>query len=264
MHTYVELAKAEFRRYSTYRAATLAGIFTNSVFGFIRLGVLLAAISAAGGSLGGYGPQEASTYVWLGQAFLAPVAMYAWSDLADRVRTGEIAVDLARPLDLQLSWWVRDLGRAAFALPTRGLAPLLVGALTVGVALSETWTSYPLGLVSLLLGVSVSFLCRYGMNLVAFWTLDVKGFLNLYILVLGLLSGFYLPVHVFPGWLQAVAFASPFPAMFQAPIDVMSGRVIGPAAWQVIAGQTGWVIGLIVLTRVVLWRATRRLVVQGG
>jgi ABC-2 type transport system permease protein len=264
VRTYVELAKAEFRRYSTYRSATLAGIFTNSVFGFIRLGVLLAAIAAAGGSLGGYSPQEASTYVWLGQAFLAPVAMYAWSDLADRVRTGEIAVDLARPLDLQLSWWVRDLGRAAFALPTRGLAPLLVGALTVGVALSESWTSYPLGLVSLLLGVSVSFLCRYGMNLVAFWTLDVKGFLNLYILVLGLLSGFYLPVHVFPGWLQAVAFASPFPAMFQAPIDVMSGRVIGPAAWQVIAGQAGWVIGLIVLTRVVLWRATRRLVVQGG
>jgi viologen exporter family transport system permease protein len=260
----MELAKAEFRRYSTYRSATLAGIFTNSVFGFIRLGVLLAAIAAAGGTLGGYGPQEASTYVWLGQAFLAPVAMYAWSDLADRVRTGEIAVDLARPLDLQLSWWVRDLGRAAFALPTRGLAPLPVGALTVGVALSKTWTSYPLGLVSLLLGVSVSFLCRYGMNLVAFWTLDVKGFLNLYILMLGLLSGFYLPVHVFPGWLQAVAFASPFPAMFQAPIDVMSGRVIGPAAWQVIAGQAGWVIGLIVLTRVVLWRATRRLVVQGG
>ena len=32
MHTYVELAKAEFRRYSTYRAATLAGIFTNSIF----------------------------------------------------------------------------------------------------------------------------------------------------------------------------------------------------------------------------------------
>jgi viologen exporter family transport system permease protein len=264
VRTYFELAKAEFRRYSTYRSATLAGIFTNSVFGFIRLGVLLAAIAAAGGTLGGYGPQEASIYVWLGQAFLAPVAMYAWSDLAERVRTGEIAVDLARPLDLQLSWWVRDLGRASFALPTRGLAPLLVGAFTVGIALSETWTSYPLGLVSLLLGVSVSFLCRYGMNLIAFWTLDVKGFLNLYSLVLGLLSGFYLPVHVFPGWLQTVAFASPFPAMFQAPIDVMSGRVVGPGAWQVIAGQAGWVIGLVVLTRMVLWRATRRLVVQGG
>ncbi|HJY46937.1 MAG TPA: ABC transporter permease, partial [Propionibacteriaceae bacterium] len=93
---------------------------------------------------------------------------------------------------------------------------------------------------------------------------DVQGFLNLYSLVLGLLSGFYLPVHVFPGWLQTVAFASPFPAMFKAPIDVMSGRVVGAAAWQVIASQMSWMIGLVVLTRVVLWRATRRLVVQGG
>jgi ABC-2 type transport system permease protein len=264
VHTYVELAKAEFRRYSTYRAATLAGIVTNSVFGFIRLGVLVAAIAAAGGSLGGYSPEEASTYVWLGQAFLAPVAMFAWGDLAERVRTGDIAVDLARPLDLQLSWWVRDLGRAAFALPTRGLGPLLVGTLTVGVAFSDTWTSYPLGTLSLLLGVSVSFLCRYGMNLIAFWTVDVQGFLNLYVLLLGLLSGFYLPVHVFPAWLQTVAFASPFPAMFQAPIDVMSGRVVGAAAWQVIARQASWMIGLLILTRLVLWRATRRLVVQGG
>jgi viologen exporter family transport system permease protein len=110
----------------------------------------------------------------------------------------------------------------------------------------------------------VSFLCRYGMNLIAFWTVDVQGFLNLYTLLLGLLSGFYLPVHVFPAWLQTVAFASPFPAMFQAPIDVTSGRVVGAAAWQVIAGQASWMIGLLILTRLVLWRATRRLVVQGG
>lgn len=264
MRVYVELAVAEFRRYSTYRAATLAGIFTNSVFGFIRVGVLFAAIAVAGGELGGYTAAEASTYVWLGQAFLAPVAMYAWNDLAERVRTGDIAVDLARPLDLQLSWWARDLGRAAFALPTRGIAPMLVGALTVGVALSPTWTSYPLGLLSLTLGVSISFMLRYGTNLVAFWTLDVQGYLNLYVLVMMLLAGMYLPVHLFPGWLQAVAFASPFPSIFQTPIDVTAGRVVGPEAWQAIATQTAWLGALVLLTRVTLWRATRRLVVQGG
>ena len=261
---YGRLAAAEFQRFSTYRAATLAGIFTNCVFGFIRVGVLWAAIGIAGGQLGGYGPEQASTYVWLGQAFLAPVAMYAWSDLADRVRTGDIGVDLARPVDLQLSWWARDLGRAGFLLPTRGLAPLLVGALTVGVAAAPTWTAYPLGLVSLALGISVSFLCRYGMNLIAFWTLDVRGYLNLYFLVAGLLGGFLLPVHLFPGWMQQVAFASPFPSMYQVPIDVTSGRVVGSAAWRAIAVQVGWVVVLVVVTRLALRRATTRLVVQGG
>lgn len=119
MRTYLELARSEFDRYSTYRMAILAGVFTNSVFGFIRVSVLIAAVIAAGGALAGYSVREASTYVWLGQAFLAPVMMYGWTEIADRVKSGEIAVDLARPVDLQLSWWARDLGRAAFSLPTR-------------------------------------------------------------------------------------------------------------------------------------------------
>lgn len=264
MRTYLELAKAEFARFATYRLAIAAGIFTNSVFGFIRLGVLIAAITTAGGVMAGYTVEEASTYVWLGQAFLAPVVMYGWSEIADRVKTGEIAVDLARPVDLQLSWWARDLGRAAFALPTRGVPPFLIGALVVGVALPASWTAYPLGLLSLTLGVSISFTLRFLMNMIAFWTLDVRGYLNLYVVVLNLFSGFLVPVHIFPGWLQAIAFATPFPAMFQFPIDVTSGRVLGVEALQAIGVQAAWLAGLVVLARVVLLRATRRLVVQGG
>lgn len=261
---YLRLARAEFHRYSTYRLAILAGIFTNTVFGLIKAGVFFAAIRAAGGSIVGYDTRQASSYVWLSQALLAPVAMYAWSDVADRVRTGEIAIDLARPIDLQLSYWARDLGRAALALPTRGLPTLLLGAAIVGVAPPPSWTAYPLGLASLVLGISVSFLCRYGVNLIAFWTLDVRGYLGLYTFVLGLLSGFYLPVHIFPAWLRGIAYASPFPAMFQSPIDVLSGRVAGAAALGVLEVQCGWLGALVVLTRVVLWRASVRLVVQGG
>lgn len=264
MRRYVELARAEFHRHSTYRLAIAAGIFTNTVFGFIKAGVLFGAIAAAGGEIEGYGTKQAATYVWLGQALLAPVAMYAWSDIADRVRTGEIAIDLARPVDLQLSYWARDLGRATLALPTRGLPPLVLGALLMGIAYPSSWTAYPLGLVSVALGISVSFMCRYGVNLISFWTLDVRGYLNLYVLLLGLLSGFYLPVHIFPVWLREIAFASPFPSMFQSPVDVLSGRVVGAAALQVLGVQVVWLALLIALTRVMLWRGTQRLVVQGG
>jgi ABC-2 type transport system permease protein len=261
---YRELARAEFRRHSTYRLAIAAGVFTNTVFGLIKVGVLFAAIDAAGGSIAGYGMRQAATYVWLGQALLAPVVMYAWSDVSDRVRTGEIAIDLARPVDLQLSYWARDLGRAALVLPTRGLPPLVLGALLMGLAYPPTWTAYPLGLVSVALGISVSFLCRYGVNLISFWTVDVKGYLNLYVLALGLFSGFYLPVHIFPGWLLTVANATPFPSMFQSPIDVLSGRVVGGQALEVLGVQCLWVGVLVVLTRLVLRRGSRRLVVQGG
>lgn len=261
---YLHLARAEFRRYSTYRLAIVAGIFTNTVFGLIKVGVFYAALRAAGGSIAGYDSRQASTYVWLGQALLAPMAMYAWAEVADRVRTGQIAIDLARPIDLQLSYWARDLGRATLALPTRGLPTLLLGAVLVGVAAPPTWTAYPLGLLSVLLGVSISFLCRYGVNLIAFWVLEIRGYLSLYVLVLGLLSGLYLPVHIFPGWLRTVAYASPFPSMLQSPIDVLSGRVVDGGALEVLAVQLAWLVALVALTRVVLWRASQRLVVQGG
>ncbi|MBV9255191.1 MAG: ABC transporter permease, partial [Actinobacteria bacterium] len=35
MRLYWEVARRGFRRYATYRAATVAGVFTNSVFGLI-------------------------------------------------------------------------------------------------------------------------------------------------------------------------------------------------------------------------------------
>jgi ABC-2 type transport system permease protein len=264
VRTYLVLAAAEFRRYSTYRLAILAGITTQSVFGLIRVSVLFAAISSAGGTLAGYDRQLASTYVWLGQALLAPVALLGWIEIAERVSSGEIAVDFARPLDLQLAWWARGLGRASFQLLSRGLPPLVVGAVTVGLAWPESWSAYPLGLMSLFLAVSISFTLRFLVNLIAFWTLDVRGFIGLYLVVGSFFCGLFIPVHLFPKWLQVVAYATPFPSMLQTPIDVLSGWVLGWAAAALVASQLAWLVGLVGLARVVQWRAARRLVVQGG
>lgn len=264
MRRYLLLAKAEFRRQSTYRLALVAGIFTNTVFGFLRISALFAAVRGGGGSIAGYDFKQAATYVWFGQAFMNPVWLGMWEDIAVRVRTGEIAIDLARPIDLQISYLARDLGRAALQLLTRGVPILLIGGLLVGIVTSTSLWSYPLGLLSLLFGVSISFICRFGMNLIAFWTVDARGFLLLYGFVMNVLSGFFLPVAIFPNWLRTIAELSPFPSMFQTPIDVASGRVVDLGALSSIAVQAAWLVGLVVLTRVIMVRAGRRLVVQGG
>jgi ABC-2 type transport system permease protein len=261
---YLLLARAEFRRQSTYRLALAAGVFTNTIFGFIRYSVFSAALLGAGGTIAGYNVAQASTYVWLGQGLLAGIGLLGSHEVSERVRTGEIAIDLARPIDLQMSYWARDLGRAALLLPARGAIPVLIGALTTGLAVPDSWTAAPLGLVSLVCAISISFLLRYGVNLISFWTIDVQGYVNVYMLLMSLFSGFYVPVHIFPDWLQVIAHASPFPSMFQSPIDVLSGRVAGPQALGVIGVQLAWLTGLVVLTRVALRSASSKLVVQGG
>jgi hypothetical protein len=65
--------RAGFRRYAIYRRATLAGAFTNTVFGVIRVSIFFAAADAAGGSVAGYDRAALSTYTWVGQGLIAVV-----------------------------------------------------------------------------------------------------------------------------------------------------------------------------------------------
>jgi ABC-2 type transport system permease protein len=50
---YPQLVRAGYRRYASYRQATLAGLATNAVFGLLRAAVL-AAVLAERGTVGGY------------------------------------------------------------------------------------------------------------------------------------------------------------------------------------------------------------------
>ena len=59
------LARAGFARWATYRQAALAGMFTNTVFGVIKLSVLFAVIDETGGTVAGYDHASLSTYVWV-------------------------------------------------------------------------------------------------------------------------------------------------------------------------------------------------------
>ena len=257
-------AVAGFRRYSAYRLSVAAGAFTNSVFGLLRASIVVAAVGTAGGTLAGYDERSAVAYAWITQALIAPVAIFTWNDLALRVRTGDVAVDLARPVDLQMQYLAADLGRAAYVVLPRALPPLLVGALTFGLAMPTTATPYLLGAVSLMLAVTISFNCRFLANLSAFWLVDHRGVVNLYVLVSNLLSGMFAPVTWFPAGLETVARLTPFPSMIQAPADVVTGRLDTAGSLRALGVQVLWLGITLVLARLALVRATRRLVVQGG
>src|SRR4051794_343736 len=181
--------------------ATVAGAVTNIVFGVVKASITVAAIAAAGGALAGYDAQQGATYAWLSQALVATVGLFGWRELADRIRTGDIAVDLARPLDLQLSGLASDLGRGAYMLLPRGLPPLLVGLAFFGVALPRDPLPYLLAALSIPLAVAISYACRFAVNLSAFWLMDVRGTLTLYVVASNVLSGLIVPVGWFPDWM---------------------------------------------------------------
>ncbi|MFE2018612.1 ABC transporter permease [Streptomyces sp. NPDC059499] len=266
MRLYAVVAAGGFRRHATYRMATAAGVFTNTVFGFIMAYTYIALWDERP-QLGGYDQSEAVTYVWLGQALLMTCAMLGGGfegDLTERIRTGDIAVDLYRPADLQLWWLAGDLGRAAFHLLGRGIVPMVLGSLAFDLALPGSAWMWPAFLVSVLLGVVVSFALRFLVALSAFWLMDGAGALQMAMLAGLFFSGMLLPLNLFPGVLGEVARALPWSSLLQVPADVFLGRRTGWGLVQAYAFQAGWAVALLLAGRLLQSVATRRVVVQGG
>ncbi|GGW29906.1 ABC transporter permease [Streptomyces xantholiticus] len=263
---YAVVAAGGFRRYATYRVATAAGVFTNTVFGFI-LAYTYIALWDERPQLGGYDQSQALTYVWLGQALLMTCAMMGGGfedELIERIRTGDIAIDLYRPADLQLWWLAGDLGRAAFHLLGRGIVPMVLGALAFDLALPVsplTWVAF---LVSVALGVVVSFAVRFLVALSAFWLMDGTGVMQMCWLVGLFFSGMLLPLNLFPGLLGDVARALPWSSLLQVPADVFLGTHTGWDLVRAYAFQGGWALVLLAAGRALQSVATRRVVVQGG
>ncbi|MDQ0991137.1 ABC-2 family transporter protein [Streptomyces sp. V3I7] len=260
---YTAVAAGVFRRYATYRSATAAGVFTNTVFGLILVYTYLALWDEKP-HLGGYGPAQAVTYVWVGQALFATLAIGGGgveSEVMERIRTGDVAIDLYRPADLQLWWLSADLGRALFQLVGRGVVPFVFGSLCFELALPRdvgTWAAFAFALVLALL---VGFGIRYLVALSAFWLLDGAGVAQMAWIVGMFCSGMVLPLNVFPGALGEVVRLLPWASLLQAPADVLLGRA---DVWGTFALQAAWAVVLLGAGRLVQSAATRRVVVQGG
>ena len=265
MGVYWAIAVRSFRRFSTYRIATLTGAFTNSVFGFIFCGVYLTLWELRPG-LGGYDVSDALTFVWLQQGLLMPIGIFGASttvELGERVRTGEIAVDLYRPTQLMFWWLSVDAGRAMFQLIARGGLPLLVGALVFDLNFPSSPAQWMAVAVALVFGVVVSFGIRYLVALSGFWITDSRGVEHVAMVLSLFFSGTILPLVVFPGWIGEFARATPWAATLQVPIDVWLGRNPGGVG-SALAFQLGWIVVLLVAGRLATVFATRKVVIQGG
>ena len=125
--------------------------------------------------------------------------------------------------------------------------------------------TYLLTVASVALGVVVSFGARYLANLAAFWWLDARGANTVWLICSTMLSGLAVPVAFFPEWARLVVWAAtPFPWMFQAPLDILLERGGGGHQAVLLAGQLVAAVAVLVAGRVVQRAAVRTLVVQGG
>ncbi|MDQ3549034.1 MAG: ABC-2 family transporter protein [Chloroflexota bacterium] len=263
MRLYVEVAKRAFARYLTYRAANVSGLITNGFFGVMITYVFVAAY--AGRQVeAGWTRADALTFVWLAQALLMPVYVFAWGEIALTIRSGDVVSDLSKPFDYYAFWLSQDYGRALYHTLFRGIPTLVIGWLLFDIQLPGDLGHWLVFLLSVVLAIWISFGLRFLANIAAFWLLDYRGAGMALLFANVFFSGLLVPLVYWPNGLREIVGWLPFAGLVQAPVDVFLGKASGADLAGLLLLQASWGVLLLGACRLLLALAVRRVVVQGG
>lgn len=254
-----------------YRAAAIAGFGTQLFWGFIKVMVFVAFYASATSAQ----PMtfaEVLVYIWLGQALLALLPWNVDAEIAAQIRSGGVAYELLRPLDLYRFWFARTLAFRIAPTALRMLPMLAFTYLLLPLTPLADWAlpapagtlSGALFVVSALFTLLLSTAFTMLMHIVLIWTISGEGINRMMPGVVSILSGLVVPLPLFPDWLQGFLYWQPFRGMADVPFRIYSGHIAPAEAFAEIALQGGWVVLLVMFGMWLLRRARYRLVVQGG
>jgi ABC-2 type transport system permease protein len=267
---YLAILAARFRTLLQYRAAAAGGIFTQSFFGLMRI-MILEAFYRSSAQAPPLAVAQMVGYVWLGQATFA---MFPWNtdpDVRESVRTGNVAYELCRPLDLYGLWFSRTLAWRIAPMLLRLLPMVILAMVILPLVGLDEWQLRPpdpaagaAWLVAMLSALLLSCALTTLMNISMLWTVSGQGIATLFAGPSAMLGGLIVPLQLFPDWAQPIIYALPFAGVLDLPARLYTGN-IPPAglAW-VLAHQLAWTVALVAAGRLILARGTRRIVVQGG
>ena len=184
------------------------------------------------------------------------------TDVSKDVRSGDLAVQLLRPVDF-VAWHVARQSGAAlvtmawllltvgpFALLAEGAAGLRPAGVACGLALAA-------------MAVVVSCSIRTLIGLCAFWIEDAQPLSWVWQKAGFVLGGLFLPLDMYPPWLRAVAEVLPFQALLYGPartaVDFQASFALATAL-----RLLGWGAVIVATLHLVHARAARRIQLQGG
>ena len=188
----------------------------------------------------------------------------AITEVSQRIRTGNIVFDIARPVyygDLLLFQAVgKSIAAIIFSsLPLFGLALLLLD-----LQLPTSYITWIAFLISLMLGYITAFLIDFILSLFGFWVTNVSGFLFAKWNIIDLLGGIYIPLWFFPPSLKNIAMFLPFRGISYTPVAIFVNYVDGDQVLNEFGLQIAWISFLFFISRLIYISLVKKLEVQGG
>lgn len=267
MKKYLSFFRLRFIMGLQYRAAALAGIATQFVWGFMEIMVFRAFYQADAAAF----PMSFSataSYIWLQQAFLAFFA--AWmmeNEIFDSIVNGNIAYELCRPISIYNMWFSRSMANRMSRAVLRCFPILFVAVFVPQPYRMDAPASirhFIIFIITLMLGLAVTVSFCMLVYVLSFFTISPQGLRMLFVSAVEFLAGAVIPLPFFPEKIQKILELLPFASMQNVALRIYSGSMTSREMARAILLQIFW---LLVVTLVGKWLcrvAEKRISVQGG
>ena len=263
MRAYLAMLMARAQVIAQYRVVALAGVGTQVFWGLIKIMVFDAFYESttAGQPMR---LEDVVSYIWLSQALFALLPWRVEPELRELMRSGNVAYELTRPVDLYALWYSRTLATKLIQPLMRFVPLVVVAGLFLNLQPPPSWQAGVAGFLSLIMAVLLASAITMMLTITLLWTVAGDGMNRFVPPLTMLLSGNVIPLPFFPEWLQPLVRSLPFRSVIDVPVRLYTGDIPLAAVGYEIGFAFVWTLALVLMGRWILSIGVRRLVIQGG
>ncbi|MFC5530562.1 ABC transporter permease [Cohnella yongneupensis] len=266
MRLYREIMLRAFQSHTTYRMDTLMHLLS-SLFSILIQTTIWRALyqgnNEMASSVGNISLQEMLTYSILGSCVSIVVNNGIIGRLSQKIGSGEIAMDLIKPIRLGRYLSAESAGSTLFRLLFE-LVPIVAFGIAVFGLLPPAAGDLPMFALILCNSIVLFYLMNLICGLFAFWYFVSWHTQSIFGLVMSLCSGALLPLWFFPEAVSKVFGLLPFQLIYYGPISVFLGKRAFEEQLGIFGLQLIWIVLLGLLLKWIWAKAVRKLVIQGG
>ena len=265
---YLPFAKSEIQRALAYKVSFF-GYILGDIFQIVIAFYLWSAIysSSSSSTINGFTKNEMLVYIVM--SFITAMTIGSGTEwvVASEVQSGEIAINLIRPINYKLRLISQSIGSImwqfiAIFLPIWicmiGIRYFTIGELPPPIATLGTY------LLSLIFSFIIWFLFNFCFGLMAFFVTYIWGLNVFKETVVRFVSGAIIPIIFFPLWFQQFLVFLPFGSINYTPVMIYLNKYTGHETLKVLGIQILWIIILYLFSKFFWGKAIKKLTIMGG
>lgn len=248
-----------------YRAAAFAGFLTQLFWGFFKVMLFTSLYMQSASPI--QHPltlEQTIGMIWMAQMLLGLLPWNVDREIEHQIRTGQVAYELLRPVNLYSLWFARSFAMRLIPTILRSIPfifCLLVGLIHIP---CPSWSAFFFFLASCFMGLILSASITTLVSITLFWTVSGQGIQRLLPHVASLLSGLTIPLLFFPAWFQPLLNWQPFRGVIDLPSRLYVGVLSTEEGMSVILFQALWSLILILVGVYAMRSRLRCCVIDGG